>query len=75
MHACKEKDNPFMSSETCKAYREGIANELRAVRSEIVESRRFVEEKIKTIKTSIAVGFTVSTLVIAVVQFLLNLQG
>jgi len=64
-HAC--------SSETCEAYREGMANEIRAVRSEIVESRRFVEEKIKAIKTSIAVGFTVSTLVIAVVQFILTL--
>jgi len=38
-----------------------------------MHARRFVEEKIKAIKTSIAVGFTVSTLVIAAVQFILTL--
>lgn len=63
----KKKDNPAVSSETCAAYRQGIDQRFE-------DTLKLIEEKIKGIKTAIVVGFTVSTLIIAAVQFILSLQ-
>ena len=64
----EDKDNPYVSSETCGAFRQGIDQRF-------VDMQKLVEEKFKTLKTSIVVGFTVSTLIITVVQFIFFLKS
>lgn len=59
----EDKDNPFVSRETCQARRETM-----------VEKLRVLEEKIEGLKKTIAVGLTISSLIITAVQFFLTLR-
>ena len=63
----REKDNPHVSAETCKAHRV-------AVDQRFEDFGKLIDEKIKAIKTSILVASSVSTVIIMVVQFILSLQ-
>jgi len=64
----KKKNNPHVSSETCAAYRQGVEQRF-------TDLHALIDEKFRSLHRTIYVGVTVSTLVIAVVQFLLNLKG
>jgi len=64
----KEKNPKYVTPEICEAYRKTIQVEIEGL-------KKYFEEKIKGIKTSILVASSVSTIIIMVVQFLLYLRG
>ena len=64
----EEPHNPkYVTTETCRANRAGDLSTLTA-------KLEIVEEKIKSFKSQLVIGFTVSTLIIVVVQFLLSFR-
>jgi len=62
----EKKDNPYVSTDTCTAYREGLEARLEA-------QEKFFEEKFRSVKTVVIAATTTMTLVLGTVQVILTL--
>jgi len=62
----EKKDNPYVGTSTCEAYREGLEARLEA-------QEKFFEEKFRSIKAVVIAATTTMTLILGAVQVLLTL--
>ena len=62
----RKKDNPYIITSTCEAYREGLESRLEG-------QKEFFEEKINSLRSVIIAVGTTTTLVLGVVQIILTL--